>query len=120
MLPVRIVVADDSCVYRTALCDFLQHIPDISVVAVAQDGAEALRLVQEAAPDLLLLDIEMPDVDGWEVLRQLRDTEAAVRVVVLSSHTDPYTQQRAVDGGASAYVPKGDIQLLVATLRQLL
>ncbi len=120
MLPVRVLVADDSEPYRTALCDFLQHLPGLTVVAAAQDGEEALRLIREAAPDLLILDLQMPHLDGWEVLRQLQELDAPPRVLVLSSHADPSIQQRALEDGASAYVPKGKIQLLADTLRQLL
>lgn len=120
MTPARIIVADDSEAFRTALCDFLAGTPEIDVVAVAQDGGEALQLVQETHPDLLILDLQMPKVDGWEVLARLRAMNAQVRVLVLSSHSGVLFEDMALDRGASAYVAKGNIQRLLDTLLRLI
>ena len=72
MSPIRVVVADDNEPFLTAFCAVLKRLPDIDVVATAQDGVEALQRVQETKPDLLILDIHMPRMNGWEVLRRLQ------------------------------------------------
>ncbi|MDE2700839.1 MAG: response regulator transcription factor, partial [Gemmatimonadota bacterium] len=69
--PIRIVVADDHPVVRDGLIAMLQTQPDFEVIGEAGDGAEALHLVAERTPDVLLLDLEMPRVDGIETLQQL-------------------------------------------------
>jgi DNA-binding NarL/FixJ family response regulator len=120
MTPFRVVVADDSDAYRSALCDFLQHFPDLTVIAAAQNGEEAIQLVESLAPDLLILDIQMPKMSGWDVLHHLETAESSVRILVLSSHAAGRARDRAFKAGAVAYVPKGNIQLLVDTLRKLL
>lgn len=120
MAPARIVIADDSKAFCTALCAFLASIPDIEIVAVASGGAEAIKLVEEFHPDLLILDLQMPRVDGWQVLSRLRAMRSRVRVLVLSAHPEAHYRETALDRGAVAYVAKGDVQRLINTLRQLI
>jgi DNA-binding NarL/FixJ family response regulator len=110
---MRVVVADDSDRYREALCDILRQVPEVEVSAIAQDGVEALDLVQTVKPDALLLDIEMPRMNGWEVLEQLQDTDPAPRVLVISSHAAASVRQLALQHGAYAYINKGDAQQII-------
>ena len=117
-VPCRVVVADDNQIFRNSLVRFLATIPRISVVAQAADGHEALQCVEAADPHILLLDIQMPKMDGIEVLRHLKAQKTDVHVVVLSAHADSYANH-ALASGASAFVAKGDIPQLVATLRRL-
>ena len=84
---VRILVVDDSALYRQLVCNVLRDIPDTAVVGTARNGAEALSLVQELDPDLLTLDVRMPDVDGIEVLRRLRQNRSRAAAIMLSSLT---------------------------------
>lgn len=120
MLPVRVVVADDSAIYRTALCNFLKTVPDIEVSAAAQDGVEALNLIQQLQPDALFLDIEMPKMNGWEVLQHLRKTASSVQVLVLSSHAESYFQKLALELGASAYISKGNVEQVINIIDSLI
>jgi DNA-binding NarL/FixJ family response regulator len=113
MVPVRVVVADDSTTYRTALCNFLKTVPDIEVTAAAQNGVEALNLIQELEPDALFLDIEMPKMNGWEVLQQLKTTASPVQVLMLSSHAETYFQKLAMERGASAFINKGNVEQVI-------
>ena len=120
MSPVQIVVIDDNEIFRTTLCDFLAHLPDVTVVAAGHDGREALRLVETLKPDILILDLQMPEVDGLEVLQRLQSLATPVRVLVLSAHSALDYRQQALDVGADAYVEKGDVKRFAATLRQLI
>jgi two-component system, chemotaxis family, protein-glutamate methylesterase/glutaminase len=87
MTPLRVLIVDDSALYRQLVRNVLRDIPDIDVVGSAKNGAEALELVQQLQPDLMTLDIQMPDVDGLEVLRMLRKTQSPTKAVMLSSLT---------------------------------
>jgi DNA-binding NarL/FixJ family response regulator len=116
MVPVRVVVADDSATYRTALCKFLSTVPDIEVAAAAQDGVEALDLIQQLQPDALFLDIEMPKMNGWEVLQCLQMTASPVQVLMLSSHAETYFQKLALERGASAFINKGNVEQVIDTI----
>jgi DNA-binding NarL/FixJ family response regulator len=119
MVPVRVVVADDSAIYRTALCNFLKTVPDIEVSAAAQDGVEALNLIQQLQPDALFLDVEMPKMNGWEVLQRLRKTASPVQVLMLSSHAEAYFQKLALERGASAYIHKGNVEQVISIIDEL-
>jgi DNA-binding NarL/FixJ family response regulator len=116
MSPLRVVVADDSEVYRKALCNFLQQVPDIEVTAIARDGIEALKLVQAEKPDALLLDIEMPNMNGWEVLKELQDDPSPPQVLIISSHAVPAVRQLVLEMGACGYVNKGDPHQIIDTI----
>lgn len=119
--PIRVAIADDSAVFRAALRSFLLNEEDIDVVGEAADGAEALRLVEEIAPDILLLDMRMPRMSGVEVLRQLQTAPSTTRIVVLSAHSDPKLVQSALQHGAHGYIRKDEGPLtLTSTIRQLM
>jgi DNA-binding NarL/FixJ family response regulator len=116
MSPLRVVVADDSEVYRKALCSFLQQVPEIEVTAIAKDGVEALRLVQKIKPDALLLDIEMPNMNGWEVLQHLQSDPSPPQVLIISSHAVPSIRQLVLEKGAYGYVNKGNPRQIIDTI----
>ena len=115
---VRVIVADDSALFRSALIRFLAILSNMQVIAEAANGQEALQLIEAMDPDLLLLDIRMPGMNGLEVLHHLQAREARVRVVVLSAHGDDY-QEQVLKDGAAAFIPKGDIPRLMHTLLEL-
>src|ERR1035438_4287500 len=85
---IRVLVVDDSVVIRRLVCHALEEEPSIEVVAVASDGALALRRVAQVNPDVITLDVEMPEVDGIEMLRRLRMNDLQTRVVMFSTMTE--------------------------------
>jgi NarL family two-component system response regulator LiaR len=106
---IRVLIADDHAVVRQGLRTFLDLQEDIEVVAEAADGEEALALIEELAPDVVLIDLVMPRVDGIEALRRLRERAPAVRAIVLSSFVDDDKLFPAVRAGAAGYLLK-DVQ----------
>ncbi|OIR07195.1 transcriptional regulatory protein LiaR [mine drainage metagenome] len=100
------MLADDHRIMREALRSVLEQEPDIEVVAEAADGIEALRLADENAPDLVVMDIGMPGLDGIEVTRQLLKSHPAVKVVALSTYSDRRIAARMMEAGANGYVIK--------------
>jgi DNA-binding NarL/FixJ family response regulator len=116
---IRVLPVDDQPVVRRGLGMRLHLEPDIQIVGEAGNGQEALRLAQALAPDVVLMDIEMPELDGISVTAALRAAGSSSAVVVLSLHDDLPTRMRALEAGAVAFVLKGEsIDQLLAALRQ--
>jgi DNA-binding NarL/FixJ family response regulator len=101
-----ILIADDEPALRRLLTMLLERDPRLDVVGEAADGREALDRVEELDPDVLLLDVRMPNVDGLEVLDALRG-RSRPRIVVLTGFADPVTHAAALELGAAACLVKG-------------
>lgn len=86
-MTIRILVVDDSALYRQMVRNVLREVPDVEVVGVASSGAEALEKLSEVNPDLLTLDLQMPNMDGLELLRQMKKQHSRAKALVLSSLT---------------------------------
>lgn len=115
--PIRVLLVDDHPMVREGLRSMLSA-EGIEVVGEAALGAETLSLAGELVPDLVLLDLELPDVDGLSVLRRLRETYPTLPVLVVTMHQDPELARRAVQAGAAGYVLKGvDRRELLAGVR---
>lgn len=104
----RVVLADDHDVVRQGLKRLLDRAPEIEVVGEASDGLEALQSVKELQPDVLLLDIEMPVMDGIEVARRLQASNVKVRILILSAYDDREYIRALLDIGVSGYLVKGE------------
>lgn len=104
----RVVLADDHDIVRQGLKRYLDRTPEIEVVGEASDGLEALQSVKELQPDVLLLDIEMPVMDGIEVARRLQEQNNKVRILVLSAYDDREYIRALLDIGVSGYLVKGE------------
>lgn len=106
MKKIRVLLADDHPVVRNGIRDLLEQSPSITVVGEASNGREALALVDEVAPDILLLDMEMPGLTGVEVARQLQNRRAPVRILALSAYDDPHYIRGLLESGAAGYLTK--------------
>lgn len=119
---IRVVVADDHAIVREGIRHVLERVPGLSVVAEASDGKEALAAVEEHAPDLLVLDISMPEMTGLEVARLLREQEQDLGILILSMHDNPEYVLEAVRAGADGYVLKdagpGEIRGAVQAIQE--
>jgi DNA-binding NarL/FixJ family response regulator len=105
-MSVRVVVADDQTVVRDGLVTLLKLMPGIDVVAAAADGQEAVQLVAEHDPDVLLVDLRMPRMDGVEATRQVRTDHPRTEVVVLTTYSDDDSVLSALRAGARGFLTK--------------
>jgi DNA-binding NarL/FixJ family response regulator len=109
----RVLIVDDDEGIRAALVDLLGE-EGFEVVGVASDGAEAVRLATVAQPDVVLMDLRMPVMDGISATRSLREADETVQVVILSAYDEPSLNQSADEAGAYAYLVKGCSASLVS------
>jgi DNA-binding NarL/FixJ family response regulator len=119
--PTRIVIADDHPLVRDALVQLLNDLPDVEVVGEAKDGREAQELCRRVRPDLVLMDVRMPRMDGLEATCAIKREFPKIAVLILSSFEDPNYLARAILGGAAGYVLKGATkQEIVEAIRGVL
>jgi len=104
--PIRVVVADDQRVVREGLGTLLGLISGIEVVGTAADGNEALALAIKLRPDVVLMDLRMPRCDGIEATRRLREHDAGIKVLVLTTYADDRSVIDALRAGARGYLTK--------------
>lgn len=103
---IRVLLADDHAVVRQGIRRFLEEAPDIEVVAEAEDGKEALRLVRVHEPDIAILDIRMPGMTGVEATRQIKQRFPNVRVLILTAYNDDPYIFALLQAGADGYLLK--------------
>lgn len=110
MTTTRILVADDHPAFRTGLQQMLQDVPDLEVVGEAETGAQAVELTQQLAPDVVVMDLRMPGIDGIEATRRLQDVAPSAAVIVLTMFEDDDSVYAAMRAGALGYLLKGSQQ----------
>jgi DNA-binding NarL/FixJ family response regulator len=103
---IRVVIAEDHAVVRGGLVQLLGGVDDVEVVGVAAGGEEAVTVASEQQPDVVLMDLEMPDLDGIEATRRIRAANEGVTVVVLTAFSDRQRILSAIDAGAVGYLLK--------------
>jgi len=108
MEPYRIILADDHILFRQGIKRILDEISEVQVVGEAGDGQEVLELAKTLAPDLVILDISIPKLNGIEACRQIRHLSPKVRILVLTMHKDKEYLYQAVSAGAHGYLLKED------------
>jgi DNA-binding NarL/FixJ family response regulator len=104
--PIRVLVADDQRVVREGLATLVGLLAGVEVVGTAADGDEALTLAKERRPDVVLMDLRMPHCDGVEATRRLRDHDAGISVLVLTTYADDRSVIDALRAGARGYLTK--------------
>ena len=104
--PIRVIIAEDQAMVLGALAALLEIERDIAVVAQARDGKQALAAVLEHKPDVLITDIEMPEMTGLDLAAELQKLRLATRIIILTTFARPGYLRRALDSGASGYLLK--------------
>lgn len=104
--PIRVLLVDDHAVVREGYRRLLEATPEIRVVAEAGNGEHAYARFMEDDPDVVVMDITLPGISGFEVLRRILGRQPAARVLMFSMHEDPVFVLRALDGGARGYLTK--------------
>jgi DNA-binding NarL/FixJ family response regulator len=117
MVQTRVVIVDDHPVFRQGLRDVLETDPGLQVVGEAATGEVALQMAEDVEPDVMLVDINLPDVNGLQVTRQIRAKRPEIKIVVVTGYDDAEQAFHAIRAGASAYCAK-DItpETLIQTL----
>lgn len=108
MTKVRVLIADDHAIMRVGIRNILSRSKDIEVVGEASNGVEALQMADQLTPDVLILDMEMPVMDGVEAARRLRKMNSPVNILVLSAYDDRQYIVEMLNMGASGYLIKDE------------
>lgn len=117
----RIFIVEDHPLMRDAYCDMLNEEADMEVAAVASSGEEALEKLAESAPDLVLVDLSLPGMSGYELISKLQSRYPALPALVVSGHPATQYQQLTRRSGAAGYVNKTEVlDTLAPTIRTLL
>jgi len=117
---IRVLLVDDVAQVRHDLRTVLTLNGDIEIVGEASNGQEAIKLVETLHPDVVLLDLEMPVMDGYETARAIKSSSPSCHVIVLTVHDYPAAHQRAIQAGADSFIVKGSSveQLIRETLEK--
>ena len=105
-MPIRILIADDHAVVAEGLKHLIEAQADIQVVAIVGDGREAVRVAKETRPDVVLMDLSMPELNGAEATRAIVEHDPRCRVIILSMYAEREYVRRALKSGAAGYVVK--------------
>jgi DNA-binding NarL/FixJ family response regulator len=115
---INVVIVDDHPIVRVGMRTVLDAATDVAVVAAGASGADALRLVTQHCPDVLVLDVNLPDLNGVEVTRRLQACDTTTAILVLTVHNDPQTVFGLLESGATGYVLKDEaLETLVSAVR---
>ncbi len=105
-MPTRILLVDDHAIIRQGLCSLLEKQPDIEVVGSVEDGRKAVDIARELAPDLVIMDISMPNLNGIDATRKIVGEMGDVKVIALSIHSSRHFVSEMLKAGASGYILK--------------
>ncbi len=120
-MPVKILLADDHKLFRDGLRTLFANKADVTVVGEASDGTETVTLAREVQPDLILMDVSMPGLNGIEATRQILAERAATKIIILSMHSDRRYVTEALKAGAVGYLLKDSaFEELIDVIRDVL
>jgi DNA-binding NarL/FixJ family response regulator len=114
---IRVLIADDDELFREALAMFLAEIPGVMMVGAAGDGVTAVALAASTRPDVVMLDVEMPGLDGFEAARLIGDRPDRPRIVICTAAAHPDLEEEARGAGADTVIHKGRIEDFERALR---
>jgi DNA-binding NarL/FixJ family response regulator len=118
MNDIRVLIVDDVERVRRDLRTFLTLTGSIEIVGEARDGLEAIRLAETLCPQVILMDLEMPILDGYEATRQIKENHPSCRVIALTIHAGEGAQSKAFQAGADDFIYKGaPLEMLLQTIR---
>ncbi|MCL4561548.1 MAG: response regulator transcription factor [Chloroflexi bacterium] len=110
---ISILLADDHKIVRIGIRKLISRYNDLNVIGEANNGEETLQMVQELKPDVLLLDVEMPGMDGIEVARRLASAKSPVRILILSAYAEKEFILSALAQGVSGYLTKDEVPIKI-------
>ncbi len=105
---IKVVIADDSLSIRKGVRTMLERVPGFSIIGEACDGQEAIALIEKLSPDVLILDISMPVMDGITAMKILHQRASKIPILILSAHDDCNTITEILNNGAQGYILKDD------------
>ncbi len=105
-MTVKLIVADDHTLMREALCNKLDSKPDLEIVAQADNGRQAVELSQKHAPELIIMDVSMPDLNGVEATKRIHNNNPNIKIIALSMHSEQKFVTDMLKAGASGYLNK--------------
>ena len=119
-LKLRVLVVDDHSAFRRALTSALRMVKSIEVAGEAGGGVAAAQQAQALAPDLVIMDLSMPDLDGIAAMREIHQARPELPIVFLTAHADPGVEREAREAGASGFLAKGgSLEDLVIVLHEV-
>src|SRR5262245_56570858 len=107
-MPLRVMLIEDHAIVRETLQDFIGRLPQVSVCHVAANAEAALAALDDATPNLLLIDLSLPGMSGIDLVREIRERQPALRCMILSGHSSRAYVKQALAAGANGYLLKGD------------
>lgn len=105
--PLRLLIADDHAPFASSLKALLEHEESVEVVGIARDGVEAVKLAASLEPNVVLLDVDMPRMDGFEAAERIKERNPATRIVIVTGTAE--SSERAREVGGSGFVLKADV-----------
>lgn len=103
---INLLLVEDYALIRAGMCALMESLPNVKVIASAKNGREALTLLETHRPDIVMMDLELPQINGRDATATISKEYPSIRVVILSMHTDQQSVVEALQAGASGYLPK--------------
>lgn len=117
---MKIIIADDSLLLRERIKELLKDFENVSIVGEAVNGTEALQIIGETNPDVAIIDIRMPEINGIEVLKKIRETGSRMKIIILSNYPYKQYRERCMAEGADYFLDKNqDSGKLIEIISQL-
>jgi len=117
---MKIVIVDDSDLLRSRMIESLKDLPGVEVVGEAKNGIEALKIIKEMQPDFILLDLNMPELNGFGVMKMLKDNHNNTKICIFTHFSYPQYKEKSFEAGADYFFDKGqDFQEIKNLISQL-